>query len=154
MATNKEVSSDIMKNLIKYLSVTIAIIVVGYLLKLVDVSFIRAIGTAIVDNMAVIIAMALSVAIAEENNGVSAIAAVVGYLVLTKVAIAIGNKLNMVSIIGVLIGAITGIVAGLLYNKFKDIKVPQFLGFFGGKRFVPIITSFIALIAGLILGYL
>ena len=50
-------------------------------------------------------------------------------------------------------GVVAGVVGGLLYNKFKDIKVPQFLGFFGGKRFVPIITSAVCLILGVFFGY-
>ena len=54
--------------------------------------------------------------------------------------------------VGVLTGIIGGITAGLLYNKFHDIKVPEFLGFFGGRRFVPIITGLFALAEGAILG--
>ena len=53
---------------------------------------------------------------------------------------------------GVLAGMIAGIVAGLLYNKYKEIRLPQFLGFFGGKRFVPIVTSFVMLLLGLVFG--
>ena len=47
-------------------------------------------------------------------------------------------------------GIIIGITAALLYNKFHNIKVPQVLGFFGGKRFVPIITSVAAVIIAII----
>ncbi|MCU5459433.1 N-acetylglucosamine-specific PTS transporter subunit IIBC [Bacillus cereus] len=49
-------------------------------------------------------------------------------------------------------GIIAGVVAGLLYNKFHKIKLPEWLGFFAGKRFVPIITSLTMLILGLVFG--
>jgi PTS system N-acetylglucosamine-specific IIC component len=44
-------------------------------------------------------------------------------------------------------------VAGMLYNKYKDIKLPDYLAFFGGKRFVPIITGVVCLILGIVFGY-
>ena len=55
---------------------------------------------------------------------------------------------------GVLGGIIAGVVAATLYNKYKDIRLPEFLGFFGGKRFIPIVTSFAMLIAGIIFGFI
>jgi PTS system N-acetylglucosamine-specific IIC component len=54
---------------------------------------------------------------------------------------------------GVFIGIIIGIVAGTLYNRFHTIKLPDFLGFFGGKRFVPIITAIVAIFIGVLAGY-
>ena len=106
-------------------------------------------GDAILGNLPIIFAIGIAVGFAEENNGVAGIAATVGYFVLTKVAVTFDDTINM----GVLAGIIVGIVAGVLYNKFKDIKVPQFLGFFGGKRFVPIITSLVCLLLGIVSGY-
>ncbi|EEK75076.1 MULTISPECIES: N-acetylglucosamine-specific PTS transporter subunit IIBC [Bacillus cereus group] len=49
-------------------------------------------------------------------------------------------------------GIIVGVVTGLLYNKFHKIKLPEWLGFFAGKRFVPIITSVVMLLLGLVFG--
>jgi PTS system N-acetylglucosamine-specific IIC component len=106
-------------------------------------------GGAIFDNLALIFAIGIAIGLAKENNGVAAIAATAGYFILTKVATTFNDKINM----GVLAGIIMGIVAGLLYNKYKDIKVPSYLGFFGGKRFVPIVTSLAALILGVFSGY-
>jgi PTS system N-acetylglucosamine-specific IIC component len=54
---------------------------------------------------------------------------------------------------GVFIGIIIGITAGLLYNRYHDIKLPDYLGFFGGRRFVPIITSIAAIFIGVAAGY-
>ncbi|AYE37023.1 PTS glucose transporter subunit IIB (plasmid) [Borrelia turcica IST7] len=53
--------------------------------------------------------------------------------------------------IGVLGGMVSGFIAAYLHNKYYDIKLPQFLAFFGGTRFVPIITTAIMLIVGIIL---
>lgn len=55
------------------------------------------------------------------------------------------NTINM----GVFGGICIGLIAGVLYNKFHNIRLPQVLGFFGGKRFVPIITAIAALIFGI-----
>lgn len=106
-------------------------------------------GDAIFGNLALIFAVGIAIGLAEENNGVAGIAAVVGYEVLTKVATTFNKDINM----GVLAGFVIGIMAGLLYNKFKAIRVPDFLGFFGGKRFVPIVTSGASLVLGIIAGY-
>lgn len=113
------------------------------------IPWMAAAGDAIFGNLPLIFAIGIAVGLAEENNGVAGIAATVGYFVLTKVATAFNPKINM----GVLAGFIIGILAGYLYNKYKAIKVPDFLGFFGGKRFVPIVTSFCAVILGVIAGY-
>ncbi|MDU9087816.1 PTS N-acetyl glucosamine transporter subunit IIABC, partial [Klebsiella pneumoniae] len=54
---------------------------------------------------------------------------------------------------GVMAGIITGLVAGAVYNRWAGIKLPDFLSFFGGKRFVPIATGFFCLILAAIFGY-
>jgi N-acetylglucosamine PTS system EIICBA or EIICB component len=106
-------------------------------------------GDAIFGNLAVIFAVGIAVGLAEENNGVAGLAALVGYFVLTKVGTSFDKTINM----GVLAGFLSGMVAGYLYNKYRNIKLPDFLGFFGGKRFVPIITSIYMLIIGVLAGY-
>lgn len=113
------------------------------------IPWMAAAGGAIFENLALIFAIGIAVGLSEENNGVSGLAAAIGYFVLTKVATTFNDKINM----GVLAGVIVGILAAYLYNKYKAIKVPDFLGFFGGKRFVPIITSIYTLILGVIFGY-
>ncbi|MCY6485301.1 N-acetylglucosamine-specific PTS transporter subunit IIBC [Clostridium aestuarii] len=107
-------------------------------------------GNAVFENLPLIFAIGIAIGLSEENNGVSALAAAVGYFVLTRVALTFDETIYM----GVLAGIIVGILAAYLYNKYKAIKVPDFLGFFGGKRFVPIITSFYSLIIGVICGYI
>lgn len=67
------------------------------------------------------------------------------------------NQVETVSVLGiptlqmgVFGGIIIGAVAAYLYNRFHDIELPSFLGFFGGKRFVPIVTAVSAFLLGLI----
>lgn len=113
------------------------------------ITWMAAAGNAIFDNLALIFAIGIAVGLADENNGVAGLAATVGYYVLTRVSVTFNKDINM----GVLAGIIVGILAGHLYNKYRAIKLPDFLGFFGGKRFVPIVTSFWTLILGIIAGF-
>jgi PTS system N-acetylglucosamine-specific IIC component len=53
---------------------------------------------------------------------------------------------------GVLSGILMGLVAAYLYDRFHTIKLPEWLAFFGGKRFVPIVTAFAALVLGIVFG--
>jgi PTS system N-acetylglucosamine-specific IIC component len=113
------------------------------------IPWMAAAGDALFGNLALIFAIGIAVGLADENNGVAGLAAVIGYLVLTTVAKTFNEDINM----GVLAGIYSGIIGAMLYNKYKAIKLPDFLGFFGGRRFVPILTSFWMLISGVVLGY-
>lgn len=113
-----------------------------------NIPFITNAGGAIFDNLPLIFAIGIAVGFAG-GDGVAGLAATVGYLVLTKGATTINKDINM----GVLGGILIGIIAGYLYNRYHDIKLPDFLGFFGGKRFVPIVTAFAALILAFAAGY-
>ena len=113
------------------------------------IAWMAAAGNAIFNNLALIFAIGIAVGLADENNGVAGLAATVGYYVLTTVAVTFNKDINM----GVLAGILVGILAGKLYNKYKAVRLPDFLGFFGGRRFVPIVTSFCTLILGVIAGY-
>ncbi len=107
-------------------------------------------GDAIFGNLALLFAIGVAVGFAKDNNGASGLAGAIGYLVLTAVLKVIDAKINM----GVLAGITAGISAGLLYNRYKDIALPSYLAFFGGRRFVPIVTGFAMLLAGVVLGYI
>ncbi len=115
-----------------------------------DIPIITAAGAAIFDNLALLFAIGVAFGLAKNNQGAAGLAGAVGYLVITKVATTMNADINM----GVLAGMISGIMAGALYNKFYNISLPDWLGFFGGKRFVPIVTSFAALALGVLFGYI
>jgi PTS system N-acetylglucosamine-specific IIC component len=129
--------------------------VAGILLRLgqtdvLNIKMIADAGGTIFDNLPLLFAIGVAVGFAKDNNGVAALAGAIGYLVEIAVMKDINDKLNM----GVLSGILAGVVAGLLYNRFKDIKLPDYLAFFGGKRFVPIITGLVCVVLGVVFGYI
>ncbi|EGU33487.1 PTS system glucose-specific transporter subunit EIICBA [Vibrio sp. N418] len=124
-------------------------------------------GGVIFDNLALLFAVGAAVGLTKES-GIAALAAIVGMVVMNAtmgVALGItpemamsGGRYAMVMGIptlqtGVFGGLIAGILAATMYQKFFDTKLPDFLGFFAGKRFVPIVTAFAAFLIGLVLPY-
>ncbi|MBD2256005.1 glucose-specific PTS transporter subunit IIBC [Pseudanabaena sp. FACHB-2040] len=119
----------------------------------------RASGDAIFGSLPLLFAIAVAIGFTA-NDGVSALAATVGFFVFlaTLGTVATANGLETEPILGietlntgVFGGLIMGCVAAYLFNKFYRIKLPQYLGFFAGKRFVPIITGITAIVVGLIM---
>lgn len=117
--------------------------------------FLFAGGSAIFDNLPLIFAVGVAIGLA--GDAVAALAAVIAYMVLTSVLtkvpgaipfIAEDAKLNM----GVLGGILAGGIAAYFYKRYHTIKLPDWLGFFGGKRFVPIITSIVMVLIGIVFG--
>ncbi len=105
-------------------------------------------GNAIFANLPLLFAIGVAVGFAKDNHGAAGLAGAVGFLILTAMLKNINKDIDT----GVLGGILIGSVAGLMYNKYKDIKLPEFLAFFGGKRFIPIITGVLAVLLGAILG--
>ena len=103
-------------------------------------------GLGVFANMALLFAIGVGLGFSK-NDGVAGLAAGLGYLTMVRVlgVIAPGTET------GVFGGVIMGLVAGQLFNKYHNIKLPTYLGFFGGKRFVPIVTSLAACIVAAVL---
>ncbi|MGM0974574.1 MAG: N-acetylglucosamine-specific PTS transporter subunit IIBC [Bacillota bacterium] len=116
---------------------------------LLGIPFISAAGNAVFGHLALLFAIGIAIGFSKDGSGAAALAGAVGYFVLTEGTAAINETVNM----GVFGGIISGIIAGLLYNKYHDIKLPEWLGFFGGKRFVPIITSLVMIVIAFLFGY-
>ncbi len=106
-------------------------------------------GETVFKNLDMLFAVGIAYGLAKNNDGAAALSALVGVLIAKAVYLEIDKELNM----GVFIGIIIGVMAGVLYNRFHTIKPPEFLGFFGGKRFVPIITALAAIVLGVLAGY-
>lgn len=106
-------------------------------------------GGVIFENLPLLFAVGIAVGLTE-GAGVAGLASVVGYFVLTGVVSEINKEINM----GVFSGLIVGLLVFPLYTKYKDIKLPDYLQFFGGRRFIPLITAFACLFLGIILGYI
>ncbi|HXU70815.1 MAG TPA: N-acetylglucosamine-specific PTS transporter subunit IIBC [Polyangia bacterium] len=127
--------------------------VAGLLLRvgqpdLLDVKLIAQAGEAIFSNLALIFAIGVAVGFAVDNAGVAGLAGAMGYLVMIAVVKTIDAKLDP----GVLAGIIAGLTAAMLHNRYRDIRLPEYLAFFGGKRFVPIVTGLACLVLGGALG--
>ncbi|MEW9122593.1 MAG: N-acetylglucosamine-specific PTS transporter subunit IIBC [Thermotaleaceae bacterium] len=125
----------------------------GLLLRLgagdvLAIPFMEKAGGAVFDNLALLFAIGIAVGIAHDNNGSAALAGAIGYFVLVNGLATINPELNM----SVLAGIIVGLVAGGLYNKFYNVELPEFLGFFGGKRFVPIVTAAVCIVLAGVFG--
>jgi len=112
-------------------------------------NIIKVSGEAIFSNLDLLFAIGIAYGLAKNRDGTAALSAGVGLLISKAVYLQIDKDLNM----GVFIGIIIGVLAGGLYNHFHNIKLPDFLGFFAGKRFVPIIMSISAIIVGVLAGY-
>ena len=106
-------------------------------------------GDAIFSNLDLLFGIGIAYGLAKNNDGAAALSGAIGVLIAKAVYAGIDKDVNM----GVFVGIIIGVLAGTLYNRFYDIKLPEFLGFFGGKRFVPIITAISAIGVGILAGY-
>jgi PTS system glucose-specific IIC component len=128
----------------------------------------RASGDPIFGALPLIFAIGVALGMAK-NDGVSALAATVGYLVMIATMGVIGVERGIIDTsaaarpftmlgiptvsTGVFGGIIVGLVAGALFNRYYRISLPPYLGFFAGKRFVPIVTAFAAIVIGVILSF-
>lgn len=129
--------------------------VAGILLRfgqpdLLNIKAIADAGNAIFAHLPLLFAVGVALGFAKKNHGAAALAAVVGFFIMNSVINTIDTGVNT----GVLGGIVIGIVAGMLYNRFYEIKLPEYLAFFGGKRFVPIITGLTAVLLGFLFGYI
>ena len=113
-----------------------------------DIPFITKAGGSIFDNLALIFSIGIATGLAKDSNGAAGLAGAIAYLVLTSGLKAIDPALDM----SVLAGILSGIEAGLLYNRFHSIRLPEFLGFFGGRRFVPIAAAVVSIVLAVIFG--
>lgn len=124
-------------------------------------------GDIVFSNLPLIFAIGVAIGLAAD--GAAALAALVGYLILNQVMSSfMGISSDMVSSdpslafvfgvptlqTGVFGGILVGIIAATCYNKYHDIEMPSFLGFFAGKRFVPIATAAVSLIVGILLTFI
>ncbi len=120
-------------------------------------------GDSIFANLPLIFAVSVAIGYTG-NDGVSALAATVGFAVFIATLGAASITLwgvdpaTLKSVMGIQTldtgvfgGLIMGCIAAYLFNRFYRIKLPQYLGFFAGKRFVPIITSLVAIAVGILM---
>ncbi|MBN9790547.1 PTS N-acetylglucosamine transporter subunit IIBC [Pseudonocardia sp. TMWB2A] len=108
-------------------------------------------GGALFDHLPMIFALGIAIGWARRSDGSTALAALVGYLVMDGVFTALSpvllpgvldSKGEQATIdFGVLGGIVAGLVAAVLWQRFHRTTLPTFLGFFNGRRLVPILTA-------------
>lgn len=126
-------------------------------------------GSIVFDNLALIFAIGVAVGLARSDKGTAGLAAGLAYLVMNASINAMlvnsgklaadhlasagqGMVLGIQTLqTGVLGGIVVGLVTAWLHNRYNKIELPQFLGFFGGSRFIPIVSSFAAIFIGIAL---
>jgi len=140
---------------------------------LFNLPFVAAAGAALFANLGILFAIGVAVGFAKENHGAAGLAGVVCYLISVKGAQALLSvppsvlaavpasaadlavaafKEKATDGLMVPIGIVSGLVGGLFYNRFSTFKLPDYLAFFGGRRFVPIISGFAGLLIAAVVG--
>jgi N-acetylglucosamine-specific phosphotransferase system IIBC component len=153
--------------------------IAGLLLRLgqpdlLDIAFISAAGDAIFSHLGLLFAIGVATGFARDGNGAACLAGVVCFLVATeagKVLITVAPqvsagltgvsadlaiaawKAKAMARLDVPIGILSGLAGGLLYNRYSTIKLPEYLAFFGGRRFVPIVSGVAGLVLAAVFGF-
>jgi PTS system N-acetylglucosamine-specific IIC component len=153
--------------------------VAGLLLRLgqpdlLNIAFVAAAGDAIFHNLGLIFAIGVAVGFAKDGNGAAGLAGAVCFLIAANGAQALMTappealagftgkatalaadafKAKTLSHLSVPLGILSGVIAGGFYNRFGAIKLPEYLAFFGGRRFVPIVSGLAGLALAAALGF-
>lgn len=147
----------------KYMLLLGVLFVVGAILwwlgtpGVIDAPFLVQVGYAICSNYPILLAIAIAIGLARESQGAAGLAALLGYEVIVNGAQAIQPHIDVSpnlhhSYFVLVAGIIAGAAGGVMYNRFYNIKLPSWLAFFGGRRFVPIVTAFVCLFFAIVLG--
>ena len=111
-------------------------------------------GDAIFSNLGLLFAVGVGVGLARENHGAAGLAALVGFLVTTHaVETLLAAPPGTLAKLSIPVGLLSGIIAGVGYNRFGNITLPSYLSFFGGRRFVPIVSGLAGLVLAAVVGY-
>ena len=140
----------------------------GFLYTLLDIM--SKTGSVVFDNLALLFAMGVAIGMAKKEKEVAALSGAIAYLVMNAAistlitakggveAMAVNSTTSTLGIttlqMGVFGGIITGLGVAFLHNRFYRIQLPKVLSFFGGTRFVPIISSIVFLLVGIIMFYI
>jgi PTS system N-acetylglucosamine-specific IIC component len=120
-------------------------------------------GGAVFDNLPLLFAVGVAIGFAKKADGSTALSAVVGYVVVAAVfkamsPIVLAGQVNQNGEqaqinYSVFAGIVIGLVTAALFDRYHTIALPPYLGFFGGRRFVPIAVSLASLVIGFLLSY-
>lgn len=140
---------------------------------LLNIPVLAAAGDAIFSNLGLVFAVGVAVGFARENHGAAGLAGLVGFLVATHGAgsllaipgsvtaglagaaadaAAAAWRAQQLSKLSMPVGILSGLIAGFAYNRYSEIKLPDYLAFFGGRRFVPIVTGCFGIVVAVAFG--
>ncbi|MTV23420.1 PTS transporter subunit EIIC [Staphylococcus delphini] len=133
----------------------------------------RTAGSIVFQNLSVLFAIGVAVGLARADKGTAGLAAMLGFLIMNATMNGLltiteqmaapdqlakagqGMVLGIQTVeTGVFGGIVVGIMTAMLHNKYYKITLPQFLGFFGGSRFIPIVTAFASIVLGLVMFFI
>jgi len=152
--------------------------IAGLLLRLgqpdlLNIAFVSAAGDAIFNHLGLLFAIGVSTGFARDGNGAACLAGMVCFLVATEASkvlltvppgttagltgasvdlVVAAWKAKAIARLDVPIGIISGLVGGGFYNRFSTVKLPEYLAFFGGRRFVPIVSGLAGLVLAVAIG--
>jgi PTS system N-acetylglucosamine-specific IIC component len=152
--------------------------IAGLLLRLgqpdlLNLPFVEAAGAAVFDNLGLLFAAGIGAGIARDGNGAAALAGLVCFLVATRGAATLlpvppeiltglaedaaklagdAYRTKAIAKLSVPVGILSGLAAGAAYNRWSGIKLPDYLSFFGGRRFVPIVCGLAGLLLAVVVG--
>jgi PTS system N-acetylglucosamine-specific IIC component len=111
-------------------------------------------GKAVFSNLGLLFAVGVGVGLARENHGAAGLAALVGYVVTMRAAETLLHAApDSLSKLSIPVGLLSGIIAGVAYNRYSNITLPSYLSFFGGRRFIPIVSGVLGLVLAAIIGF-
>jgi len=175
-----KISVQALQPLGRALMLPIAVLpIAGLLLRLgqpdlFNIPFVAAAGAAVFDNLGLLFAVGIASGFARDGNGAAGLAGIVCFLVATHGAAALlsvppqtgaGLPADALSLaidafrtkaidkISVPIGILSGILAGSAYNRWSGMRLPDYLSFFGGRRFVPIVSGVGGLVLAAVIGF-
>jgi PTS system N-acetylglucosamine-specific IIC component len=170
---------EFLQSLGRALMLPIAVLpIAGLLLRcgqadLLDMGFVAAAGDAIFSNLGLLFAIGVAVGLAKDGNGAAGLAGAVCFLIASRGAMALltppadmlanvpadyqaaslaAFKGQAIGKLNVPIGVLSGVIAGRLYNRFHALTLPDYLAFFAGRRFVPIVSGLAGLGLALLFG--
>ena len=175
-----KLSMESLQPLGRALMLPIAVLpIAGLLLRLgqpdlLNLPFVAAAGGAVFDNLGLLFAAGIGAGLARDGNGAAALAGLVCFLISTRGAATLltvpadtiaglakdaadlasdAYRTKAIAKLSVPIGILSGLVAGSTYNRYSAIKLPDYLSFFGGRRFVPIVSGLAGLVLAALVGF-
>ncbi|WP_420139141.1 N-acetylglucosamine-specific PTS transporter subunit IIBC [Sphingomonas sp.] len=175
-----KLSLEALQPLGRALMLPIAVLpIAGLLLRLgqpdlLNLPFVAAAGSAVFDNLGLLFAAGIGAGLAKDGNGAAALAGLVCFLIATRGAATLlpvpadviaglaadtaklagdAYRTKAIDKLSVPVGILSGLIAGGAYNRYSDIRLPDYLSFFGGRRFVPIVSGCGGLILAAMVGF-